>query len=72
MKTSSKKRFPHGVWGSNLQVLIFVKQEQSRKVFPLEKNKMVYIKFKWDAQGKGMLIGLLFCRSRVVGRPGLG
>ena len=67
MKTSSKKRFPHGVWGSNLQVFIFIKQEHPRKVFPLQKNKTVYIKFKWDAQGKGMfLIGLLFCRSRVV------
>ena len=29
MKTSSKKRFPHGVWGSNLQV--FIKQERARE-----------------------------------------
>ena len=28
MKTSSKKRFPHGVWGSILQV--FIKQERAR------------------------------------------
>ncbi len=35
MKTSSKKRFPHGVWGSYLQVFIFIKQEHPRKVFPL-------------------------------------
>src|SRR3954471_18739778 len=28
MKTSSKKKFPHGVWGSNLQV--FIKQERER------------------------------------------
>ena len=67
MKTSSKKRFPHGVWGSNLQVFIFIKKEHPRKVFPLLKNKTVYIKFKWDAQGKGMLlIWLSFFRSRVV------
>ena len=67
MKTSSKKRFPHGVWGSNLEVFIFIKQEQSRKVFHLEGDKIVYIKLKWDAQGKGMiLIGFLFYRYLVV------
>src|SRR3954466_13539972 len=54
IKTSSKKRFPHGLWGFNLQG--FIEQEQTRKVFPLEKNKTVYIKFKWNAQGKGMIL----------------
>ena len=43
------------------------KHVQSRKVFHLEGDKIVYIKLKWDAQGKGMiLIGFLLYRSLVV------
>ena len=47
-------------------------QAQSRKVFQLERVKIVIIELKWNAQGKGMiLIGFLFYRSHgVSGRPG--
>ena len=45
---------------------------QSRKVYQLERVKIVIIELKWNAQGKGMiLIGFIFYRSHgVSGRPG--
>ena len=48
------------------------KSAQSRKVFQLERVKIIIIKLKWNTQGKGMiLIGFLFYRSHgVSGRPG--
>ena len=64
----------NGVWGSNLQVFIkrgLCQQARSRKVFQLERVKIVFIELKWNAQGKGMiLIGFLFYRSHAFGRPG--
>ena len=50
------------------------KSMQSRKVLQLEKEKIVIIWLKWDAQGKGMiLIGFIFYWSHGDGgRPGLG
>ena len=53
-KTCPKKRLSHsGVWGSNLQV--FTKLAQARKMFHLEVGMIVFIKLKWNAQGKVML-----------------
>src|SRR3954464_14875827 len=44
-----------------------IDEEQSRKAFHLEKDKIVYIALKWNSQGKGIiLIGFPFCRSHVV------
>jgi hypothetical protein len=62
--------FRSGVWGSNLQD--FTEQAQSRKVVQLEKIKIVIIHFKWNVQGKGMiLIGFLSYGLMVlVVRPG--
>ena len=55
------------LWSMGSISQVFIKQEQSRKVFHLEGDKIVYIKLKWDAQGKGMiLIGFLFYRYLVV------
>ena len=47
-------------------------QVLSRKVFQLERVKIVIIELKWNAQGKGMiLIEFLLYRSQgVSGRPG--
>src|SRR4051812_13199855 len=45
----------------------WIDEEQSRKALHIEKGKIVYIKLKWNAQGKGLiLIGFPFCRSHVV------
>jgi hypothetical protein len=40
-----------GVWGSNLQDIIFIKQAQSRTAFHLVPVKIVIIELKWKAQG---------------------
>ena len=43
------------------------KSTQSRKVFHLEEDKIVIIKLKWNAQGKGMiLIGFPFTGLMVM------
>src|SRR3954463_10462453 len=47
--------------------LSWIDGEKSRKAFHIEKVKFVYIKLKWNAQVKGIvLIGFPFCRSHVV------
>ena len=50
MNTRSKERFPHG-YGEAIRKSSSSKskQEQSRKVFHLEGDKIIYIKLKWDA-----------------------
>ena len=48
-RLAQRRGSPIGVWGSNLRV--FNKQAQSRKMFHLEVDKIIFIKLKWNAQG---------------------
>jgi hypothetical protein len=70
VKIFLRESFPYLLWGSNPQD--FFKLVHSRKEFHLEVEKIVFIKLKWNTQGKGLfLIGFLFYRSYVlVWRPG--
>ena len=51
---------------------VFTKQSAIKKGGPLEEMKIVILKLRWNAQGKGMiLIEFLFYRSHGVSeRPG--